>query len=58
MISTFGFKFCLILEIVSVNSFKPTRANSSGSTGMMISSAAVKALMVSEPRDGPVSTRM
>ena len=33
MISTLGFSFCLILEIVSVSSFKPTRANSSGSMG-------------------------
>lgn len=57
-ISILGFNFCLIFLMVSINACKPVSANSSGSIGMITSSAAVKAFIVNEPRDGFVSTIM
>ena len=53
-----GFNFRLIFLMVSTNACKPVRANSSGSIGMITSSAAVNALMVNEPSEGLVSTIM
>lgn len=57
-----GFQLCKVMfrfvRMVSTNACKPVRANSSGSIGMITSSAAVKALIVNEPREGLVSTIM
>lgn len=46
------------IYVIETNVLQPVRANSSGSIGMITSSAAVKALMVNEPREGLVSTIM